>query len=113
MNKTSLQYSMNDTSELRELILSNPDLPLLVFAGEDAWHDFYPYEMAPVVSISVDELTLYDDWWLDRDDYIDELSNDLASKEEYRDMTDDEFDKIVDEKVENAEFVKAIVIYVG
>ena len=104
---------MNDTSKLRELILSNPDLPLLVFAGEDAWHDFYPYEMVPVVDASVDELTLYNDWWLDRDNYIDELRNDLACEEEYKNTTDDEFDKIIDEKVKNTEFVKAIVIWVG
>ena len=94
------------------MILSNPDLPLLVFAGEDAWHDFYPYEMA-AVSVSLDELTLYGDWWLDRDKYGDKLRDDLAREEEYENMTDDEFDKAIDEKIENTEFVKAIVIWVG
>lgn len=28
--------SLKDTTELRKFILENPDLPLLVFAGEDA-----------------------------------------------------------------------------
>lgn len=37
MNNTSLPCSLNDTTELRNLILENPDLPLLIFAGDGAW----------------------------------------------------------------------------
>lgn len=113
MNKTDLQCSLNDTSKLRELILDNPDLPLLVFSGENAYQGCFSYEMAPVSGVSIDELTLYGDCWMDRDDYGDKMRDDLAWEEEYENMTDDEFDKVIDEKVENTEFVKAIVIRVG
>ena len=113
MNNTKLPVSLEDTTELRKLIIENPDLPLIVFCGDDSWHDWYPYEKANVNSCGIKELTLYDDWWLDKEDYIDRISNDLSDEEEYKDMTDDEYDKMIDKKVNETEFVNAIVIYVG
>ena len=50
---------------------------------------------------------------MDKDDYSEKLGNDLAFEEEYKGMTDDEYDKMIDQKVNETEFVKAIVIYVG
>ena len=111
MNNTNLPVSLEDTTELRKLIIDKPDLPLIVFCGDDSWHDWYPYEKANVNSCNIKELTLYNDWWLDKEDYGDTLHLDLA--EEYVGMTDEEYDKMVDQKVNETEFVKAIVIYVG
>ena len=113
MNNTSLNFSLNDTTKLRKLILENPDLPLLIFCGEDSWHDEYPYEQADASSGEVKELTLYEDWWMDKDDYENRLSDDLCDKEEYKDMSDEEYNKMIQEKIAKTEFVKAIVIYVG
>ena len=111
MNNTKLPVSLEDTTELRKLIIENPDLPLIVFCGEDCWHDWYPYEKANINNCDIKELTLYNDWWLEKEDYVDTLHLDLA--EEYKDMTDEEYDKMIDQKVNETEFVKAIVIYVG
>ena len=111
MNNTKLPVSLEDTIELRKLIIDNPDLPLIVFCGDDSWHDWYPYEKANVNSCGIKELTLYNNWWLDKEDYADTLHLDLA--EEYVGMTDEEYDKMIDQKVNETEFVKAIVIYVG
>lgn len=113
MNNTSLNCSLNDTTELRKLILENPDLPLLIFCGEDSWHDEYPYEQADASGGEIKELTLYNDWWLDKDDYEDKLSDDLCDKEEYKDLSDEEYNKMIKQKIAETEFVKAIVIYVG
>lgn len=113
INNTRLNCSLNDTTELRKLILDNPDLPLLIFCGEDSWHDEYPYEQADASNGEIKELTLYNDWWLDKDDYKDKLSDDLCNKEEYKDMSDEEYNKMIKRKVTETEFVKAIVIYVG
>lgn len=113
MNNTKLPVSLEDTVELRQLIIENPDLPLIVFCGEDSWRDFYPYEKVNVNYCLIKELTLYKDWWIDRDDYWETLRADLCDKEKYINMTDDEYDKMIDQKVNETEFVKAIVIYVG
>lgn len=111
MNNTKLPVSLEDTTDLRKLIIENPDLPLIVFCGEDCWHDWYPYEKANINNCDIKELTLYNDWWLEKEDYVDTLHLDLA--EEYIDMTDEEYDRMIDQKVNETEFVKAIVIYVG
>lgn len=36
MNNTKLPVSLEDTTELRKLIIENPNLPLLIFCGEEA-----------------------------------------------------------------------------
>lgn len=113
MNTKKLNCSLNDTTELRNLIIENPDLPLLIFCGEDTWHDEYPYEQADVGKVGIQELTLYDNYWLDKDDYEEELANDLSDEEEYKNMSDEEYDQMIKQKVTDTEFVKAVVIYVG
>ena len=113
MNNTNLNCSLNDTTKLRNLIIENPDLPLLIFCGEDSWTDEYPYQQADVGKVGIQELTLYNDWWLDKEDYEDKLSDYLCNLEEYKDLSDEDYNKIIKRKVEETEFVKAIVIYVG
>ena len=114
MNNTKLPVSLEDTTELRKLIIENPDLPLLFFVGDDAYiDDGYQYSMAYASDAEIQELTLYSDVWMDKDDYVEKIRDDLAFEEEYKDMTDEEYDAMIDQKVSEAEFVKAIVIYVG
>ena len=113
MNNTSLDCSINNTTELRKLILENPDLPLLIFASEEAWSGEYPYQSVEAHGIRIEELTLYDDFWMSKDEYEDKLRDDLGCEEEYENLSDDEFDNMIAEKIKGTEFVKAIVVYVG
>lgn len=113
MNKTNLNCSLNDTTILRNLILENPELPVLIFCGKDSWHDEYPYKQADASRWEIKELTLYNDYWLDEDNYEEELANNLSDEEEYKDLSDEEYDQMISQKVAETEFVKAIVIYVG
>lgn len=113
MNQTSLECTINDTAELRNLILENPELPVLIYCGEESWSGEYSYELAEVNGVEIKELTLYNDYWLERNDYIEELSNDLSDEEEYEELSNEEFEQMIQEKVAGTEFVKAIVIYVG
>ena len=117
MNNTKLPVSLKDTTELRKLIIENPDLPLIIFCGEESWDGEHVYNSASASKGSIQELTLYDDGydsiWMEKEDYAERLSYDLCDKEEYEDMTDEEYDKMIADKVAKAEFVKAIVIYVG
>lgn len=107
--------SLKDCQQLKELILANPSLPLLVFAGEDAWQGEYHYNLTDVHGCRVDELTLYCDCWMDRDEFEEEITNDLWEEDPdfYKDMPDDEYDAAVAARIEETEFVKAIVMYVG
>lgn len=105
--------SLNDNTELRNLIVNNPGLPLLIFCGEDSWHDEWAYEQAQVNQCRVEELAMLGEQWICRDDYTDELSDKMACDAEYCDLPDDEFNALVEKKVSETDFVKAIVIYVG
>lgn len=113
INKDSFDFSLKDTSSLRKIILENPDLPLLIFAGEDAWQGEWCYNQVDARINGIEELTLYNDRWMDRDDYEEELSNNLCDEEEYKHLSDEEFFKIIEQKVSETEFCQAIVVYVG
>lgn len=113
MNNTQLPVSLEDTTELRKLIINNPDLPLLVFCGPETNSGEFPYESNKDIACDIQELTLYKDCWIPKDEYDEQLRDDLCDEEEYKDMTDEEYDKMIDQKVNETEFVKAIVIYVG
>ena len=113
MNNTNLPCSLDDTTELRKLIVENPDLPLVVFCSEECNSGNWSYEWNEYVRASVQTLTLYKDLWQDKDDYYDRLVDDLCDEEEYKDLSDEDYFKMIDQKIAETEFVKAIVIYVG
>lgn len=105
--------SLNDTSNLRNLILENPDLPLIIFCGEESWDGNWSYSQADATRGEVQTLTLYNDVWVDEEEYAEKLADDLSFEEAYKDMSDEEFYNMIDQKVAETPFCKAIVIYVG
>ena len=111
INNSKFDFSLNDTTELRRLILENPELPLLIFCGEDAWHDDYTYEMAYASKGDIRTLTLYHNKWMNEEEYESELIDDLC--DDYEEMSDEEFHQMIEQKIAETEFVEAIVIYVG
>lgn len=102
-----------DCKRLKEMILTNPDAPLLIFVGDEANSGEYQYESCDARFVGIEELTLYDGQWLDRDDYGEQLEYELADEEEYSSLSDEEFEAKIDEIVEETAFIRAIVIYVG
>lgn len=110
---TKKDCSMPDTTVLRELILNNPKLPVLIFCGEESYTGEYGYNQAYASSGEIEELTLYNDYWLAKDNYREELTDNLSDEEQYKDLSDEDYEKMIDQKVAETEFVKAIVIYVG
>lgn len=113
MNNTKLDCSINDTTVLRNLILENPELPVLIFCGEESYSGEYGYNQADATKGEIETLTLYRDCWKTEEDYRDSLSDDLGDKEEYKDLSDADYNKMIDKKVKETEFIKAIVIYIG
>lgn len=109
---TKNDCSLKDTTILRNLILENPELPVIIFCGEDAWNGEYAYSQGHVSKGEIEDLILYGDYWLTVDDYAEKLTDELCDEEEYKNLSDDEFNKMIDKKVENAEYVKAIVLWI-
>lgn len=106
-------YSLNNTSHLRKLLKNNPHLPLLIFCGANSYTGKFSYEQAPVNSISIQELTLYKNVWIDKDEFRDRLADSLCDDEAYQDLPNSDFNRMIDEMVGATEFTKAIIIYVG
>ena len=113
IDNTQFHCSLNDTSNLRQLILENPDLPLIIFCGEESWGGNWAYTQADASKGEIQMLTLYNDVWIDEDDYRDHLMDDLCNEAEYKDLSDEDFDNMIDQKIAETAFCKAIVIYVG
>lgn len=112
INNDAFDVSLNNTAKLKELIIQNPDLPLLIFCGEDCWQGDYTYNMAYAREPSIEVLTLYGDAWLSEDDIEEELSNDLASESGNENLSDAEYEKMIKQKVAEMEACEAIVICV-
>ena len=108
---------LHSADELKQLIVENPDLPILVFAGDNANNGDYPYMSCSYVSAEkgefldcgqqIDECKCY----TDRDDFADDVENVLAGVERYRDLSDDEFNALVEQTVnEYDEFWKPCIL---
>lgn len=112
------ECSLYDCKELKQMIIENPELPLLIFCGEEAYSGNYAYESHPASKPYINELALYSnrytgEEWVDRDEYEDRLRDDMSDWQELENLSDEEFDKQVADRLSKVEFIKAIVIYVG
>lgn len=112
INNDAFDVSLNNTAKLKELIVQNPELPLLIFCGEECWQGDYIYNMAYAREPSIEVLTLYGDMWLPEEEVEEELSDDLAFEPEYEHLSDEEYEEMIKRKVAEMEACKAIVIYV-
>ena len=56
---------------------------------------------------------MYEDVWVEYEDYRERLIDDLAREDTYIYMSDKEFYEMIEQKMEEVVFAKAIVIYIG
>ncbi len=103
MNNTGL---VHDCTELRRLIAENPELPIIVAAGEDAntgdsgWEYCMGVKCAVMTVLDCDTPfgngCVYDD----KDDFMEDLIEYLLyfCSSEFKELSDDEFDKRVNEE---------------
>lgn len=87
MNETGL---VHDTTELRKLIAENPELPIVVLAGEDSWWDQgYAWYFCHDVKVHIDEILdcqlPFGDGYIynDKEDFEEALWEYLDETEEY------------------------------
>lgn len=94
-----MDYSfVQNTDELKKLILENPDLPIVVLAGEDANIGSYYWMFCGSISFDIGEVLDCDFY-----DYDDAVFCDRDRLEEYiEDMLVDECEGMSDEEFENA-----------
>ena len=103
-----MSYSLTKNSdELKKLILENPDLPIVVLAGEDASSGYWGWTYCSSISFHIDEILDcdyydYDDVvFTDRDRLEEKISDDLY--DDYYGRPDEEFEAAVKNKLEELE----------
>lgn len=113
-----MSYSLTHSSdELKKLILENPDLPIVVLAGEEAsGYDFY-WTYCSSVSCHISEILDcdyydYDDIVFTDRDRIEERIKDMLY-DEYYGKPDEEYEKAIKDKLAELEpyWTKVIAIY--
>lgn len=105
---------INKSLEIIELIKENPDLEIVVMANTQELTDEYGYLLLEKLRIGVADIynsprneTLY----FDKEEIVEELREYLSDKEEYAEMTDEEYDKMCEEKAKDYFYKRAIVIW--
>lgn len=109
-----MDYSMDglyDCKELRQMIIENPDLPLLVFVGEEAYCDRYSYSCPNNITCSIDDLYLYRDLWLSKDEFEERLQADMENDDYYSGWTDEQFFNELKEWIEKSISKRAICVW--
>lgn len=97
------------SDELKKLIAENPDLPIVVLVGQYAASDDYGYTYCSDIHFCIDEildctLSFGDNYvYNDRDDFEDALSDYLADCEEYENLSDEEFQTLLDKELSKYE----------
>lgn len=118
IKKTDLS---RQTDELRQLILDNPELPIVVLTeSEVVADDGYGYWYGCNIKFNITEIIeyegLYDDYYRvyeDRDELEEKIANDLADDERYCDLSDEQFEAMLKVKMKEYEplWTKVIAIY--
>ena len=105
------------TNELRELILQHPELPIVVLTDYEVVGDGYGCWYGCNIYFSIEKLLTikkYGDYTTidDERDLEEYLENELADMDEYKDLSDSEFNEVVKAKVKEYEplWTECIVI---
>lgn len=112
---------VHNCSHLRKLIMENPDMPIAIVVHQDACSDEYAYTYCSDVSASVGELFDYElpfgDGLVitDRDDLREAIQLYLEDFDEYQDLSDSQFDELLDKEQAKYEpyWKKAIIVTAG
>lgn len=103
-----IRECLTDNKEIRELIINNPELPLIFLCGEECWTDEFGY-LVNIGRAEIQELTLYKEMLTTKEDLEEKLTDDMYEKE----LTDEENEKLLQEELAMYEFHKAITISLG
>ena len=110
MKYRPLDMFIKQTDELKKLITEHPDYPIVVMVGtEVVADDTYGWWYAPCLSFGIGEILDCEQdideekTYIDRDEFEEDLIDKLSWDEIYDKLPDAEFDKIVEQKLNEYE----------
>ena len=102
--------------EFVKLVAENPELPIKVFINGECGDDDNCWYVGEIHDCKVTEITEYGDKCYERDDFDwlkDIISNEFYDDPEYVNLTDEELDKAMEEKVEWLGWERVILLKVS
>ena len=112
MNK---QKVMETNKDFVKLVAENPELPIKVFVDGNCVED-EEWVVGKIYDCKVTEITEYEDKCYERDDFDwlkNIISDEVYDEPEYVNLTDEEFDKAIEEKVKWLDWEKVILLKVS
>lgn len=100
---------VKDSSKLRQMILDNPDLPIVVLAGDCASDGDHSWTYCSKVNVGIDtildaDILNYSDCvFCDREDLENYLQYNMELDPDYDDLSDEEFYKKVEAEMQKYE----------
>ena len=95
-------FNLHACDTLKKLISENPELPLVVLAGEEANNDYYGYMFCSSVTATIGEILdcmqEQDDehCFTDRAEFREQIEDNLAMSDEWADKTEEEVEAEAD-----------------
>ena len=111
MNK---QKVIELNKEFVKLVAENPNLPIKVFVSGDCMED-EEWVVGEIYDCKVTEIAEYEDRCYERDDFDwlkEIISNEVCDEPEYANLTDEEFEKEMEEKVKWLGWQRVILLKV-
>ena len=110
MKYKPLNMFYKQTDELKKLIAKYPDYPIVVMvANEVVADDYYGWWYAPCLSFNIGEILdceqdINDEKvYIDRDEFEEDLRDIMCDMEEYENVSDEIFDRIVTKELKKFE----------
>ena len=99
------------------LVVENPELPIVPMVSiECAFSDAFSYWMAEWGNAKIDKYRCGDERMYsyneDFDSLVEDWIDDNYEEEEYKNLEDDELQKLAEGEVEGYEWTKAIIVYI-
>lgn len=111
----NLEKQQNNVKELLKLIKENPDLKIVPMVDSEICGDDYGYYSGDWGIAELDEYHCSDGRIYFKEQDFEELVDDFIqnSYEEYKDLTDEELEKLAERQVNNKPWIKAIVVNIN
>ena len=109
----------NNKNDLIKLIQENTNLPFVFMVSNDEVADGYGCTVYENFRAYRSEIYKYKQWRSivytdDRYDVFEYYADELCDKDEYKELTNEDFDKAIDKYIdENIEHYEAIIVYVS
>ena len=113
MNK---QEVMEINKEFVKIVAENPELPIKVFINGECCEDDDCWFVGEIYDCKVTEIAEYKDRYYERDDFDwlkEIISDEVCDEPEYVNLTDEEFDKKIEEKAEWLDWERVILLKVS